>query len=106
MYDDDDVGYHGTDGPLVVSDVMVTSLSEAFVVAGAELGYQFTDVNARSQQGTFTILTLANCYVRRDADIYLSLSLLILSEYLDRIISFKLSWCKLLVDCVLYCILL
>jgi len=30
---------------------MVTSLAEAFVVAGAELGHTFTDVNARFQQG-------------------------------------------------------
>jgi len=47
-----DAGYHGNDGPLVVSDVMVTSLSEAFVIAGAELSHKFTDVNARFQQGT------------------------------------------------------
>ena len=51
MYIDDATGYHGSDGPLVVSDVMVTSLSEAFVVAGAELGHKFTDVNAQFQQG-------------------------------------------------------
>lgn len=48
---DDGAGYHGSKGPLVVSDVMVTSLAEAFVVAGAELGHTFTDVNARFQQG-------------------------------------------------------
>jgi len=48
-------GYHGSDGPLVVSDVMSTSLSEAFVVAGAELSHKFTDVNARSQQGMLNI---------------------------------------------------
>jgi len=35
---------------------MVTSLSEAFVVAGAELGHEFTDVNAQFQQGMFSIL--------------------------------------------------
>jgi len=52
-------GYHGTDGPLVVSDVMVTSLSEAFVVAGAELGHKFTDVNARFQQGMLNSLCIA-----------------------------------------------
>jgi len=32
---------------------MVTSLSEAFVVAAAELSHEFTDVNANSQQGIF-----------------------------------------------------
>ena len=32
---------------------MVTSLSEAFVVAGAELGHDLMDVNARSQLGAF-----------------------------------------------------
>jgi len=52
LYIVDDVGHHGTDGPLVVSDVLVTSLSEAFVIAGAELSHKFTDVNARFQQGT------------------------------------------------------
>lgn len=52
-------GYHGTDGPLVVSDVMVTSLAEAFVVAGAELDHKFTDLNARVQQGILNILCIA-----------------------------------------------
>jgi len=50
---DDTAGYHGTDGPLTVSDVMVTSLTEAFIVAGAELNHKFTDLNAHSQQGVF-----------------------------------------------------
>jgi len=64
---DDAAGYHGSNGPLVVSDVMVTSLSEAFVVAGAELGHKFTDVNARFQQGTFDILCTCKVFVHREA---------------------------------------
>jgi len=34
---------------------MVTSLTEAFRVAAAELGHKFTDVNAHYQQGIVTI---------------------------------------------------
>lgn len=37
----------------MVSDIIVTSLSEAFVVAGAELSHEFMDVNAHFQQGMF-----------------------------------------------------
>ena len=48
-------GYHGSDGPLVVSDVIGTSLSEAFIVAGVELGYGAVDVNGQQQQGNFSV---------------------------------------------------
>ena len=41
---------------------MVTSLAEAFVVAGAELNHEFTDVNAQSIQGMFTITTYLLTY--------------------------------------------
>jgi len=58
----DAAGYHGSDGPLVVSDAMITSLSEAFVVAGAELSHKFTDVNARFQQGMFNVLCISKSF--------------------------------------------
>ena len=45
------VGYHGNTGPLVVSDVKPTSLSDAFVQAGVELGLKSLDVNGESQEG-------------------------------------------------------
>lgn len=44
-------GFHGTSGELYVSDVRATSLSEAFVVAGVELGFRSIDINADDQQG-------------------------------------------------------
>jgi len=60
---DDTAGYHGTDGPLVVSDVIVTSLAEAFVVAGAEHGHEFTDVNAHSQHGLLQCLVHSQSFM-------------------------------------------
>lgn len=44
-------GFHGKGGELMVSDVRATSLSEAFVVAGEELGFIGLDVNADNQEG-------------------------------------------------------
>lgn len=44
-------GYHGSDGELTVSDVRTTSLSEAFVVAGKEMGFPGLDINAEDQEG-------------------------------------------------------
>jgi len=51
-------GYHGRDGPLEVSDVRSTSLSEAFIVAGVELGYSAVDVNGQQQQGKYLVIFL------------------------------------------------
>lgn len=48
---DGDAEYHGKDGPLVVTDMRGTPLSEAFVKAGAELGYKYVDMNGEEQLG-------------------------------------------------------
>ena len=50
------LGYHGTQGPLVVSDVNVTDLRELFIQAGGELGYPEVDINGETQEGIIIIL--------------------------------------------------
>ena len=45
------VGYHGSGGPLIVSDIKPTSLHEALIVAAEELGHKAIDINGRSQLG-------------------------------------------------------
>jgi hypothetical protein len=47
------LGYHGDNGPIAVSEVRGTSLSEAFLVASTELGYTTTDVNGQRQHGYY-----------------------------------------------------
>ena len=44
-------GYHGNLGPMIVSDIRTTSLPEAFVQAGQELGFRSVDVNGENQDG-------------------------------------------------------
>lgn len=44
-------GYHGKDGPLIVSDVRSTLVGDAFVQAGVEAGYKSLDINGESQDG-------------------------------------------------------
>ena len=44
-------GFHGRDGPLSVEDPWVTQLSDAFIEAGMELGYDHVDVNGINQTG-------------------------------------------------------
>ena len=45
------VDYHGTNGPLVVSDMVTTLLSDKFILAARELGYDHVDVNTQNQLG-------------------------------------------------------
>ncbi|XP_064613985.1 L-sorbose 1-dehydrogenase-like [Liolophura sinensis] len=44
-------GYHGSTGPMVISDVGITPLCRTFVRAGQELGYQARDCNGQEQIG-------------------------------------------------------
>jgi choline dehydrogenase len=44
-------GYHGSDGPMKISDLSETRLVKAFLDAGKELGYDIVDVNGRNQLG-------------------------------------------------------
>ena len=46
------LGYHGDKGPLVVTDVRSTSIAEAFLNAGKELGYKYVDLNGEEGEGT------------------------------------------------------
>lgn len=47
-----DVGYHGQDGLLSVSDVPYrTPISKAFVDAGSQIGIPVIDVNGEKQVG-------------------------------------------------------
>ena len=47
--------FHGQEGPLTVSDVPFhTTLADAFLSAGEELGYKNRDVNGESQNGFMT----------------------------------------------------
>ena len=45
------VEYHGTSGPLGVATPEVSPLGEAFVNAGAQLGYPVHDVNGEDHIG-------------------------------------------------------
>ena len=44
-------GYHGSQGPLKVSDIIVTPVVDTFLKAGQEMGYTVRDVNGESQYG-------------------------------------------------------
>ena len=48
--------WHGSTGPLTVSDVRATSLSEAFVIAGQDLGFKNIDINSNLQEGAIIVL--------------------------------------------------
>ena len=44
-------GYHGTEGPMKISDLDKTPLVDVFLDAGKELGYDETDINGANQIG-------------------------------------------------------
>jgi len=44
-------GYHGTTGPMKITDLKLTPLVQAFLDAGRELSYDVLDVNGASQLG-------------------------------------------------------
>ena len=50
------VDFHGTEGPLVVTDMAHTPLAHSFVEAGRSLGYKETDVNSDQQLGENSII--------------------------------------------------
>jgi len=52
-------GYHGSGGPLIVSDIKPTSLHEALIVAAEELGHKAIDINGRSQLGVMHLQSTA-----------------------------------------------
>ena len=44
-------GFHGSEGPFLVSDVRTTPLVDSFLNAGKEMGYLTKDVNGEDQLG-------------------------------------------------------
>ena len=47
--------YHGTSGPLVISDSSHTPLKDIYIQAGLDMGYEETDCNGQEQIGMFTL---------------------------------------------------
>ena len=45
------LGYHGTSGPMVVSDLEKTPLVDVFLEAGKQIGCDVLDVNGQKQLG-------------------------------------------------------
>ena len=50
-------GYHGTSGPMKITDLKLTPLVQAFLDAGRELSYDVLDVNGASQLGEILLFS-------------------------------------------------
>jgi choline dehydrogenase len=65
-------GYHGQEGPIIVEDLHITPLVDAFLEAGKDLGYDVIDINGERQIGFSNIQALMNEGIRwSTADGYL-----------------------------------
>ena len=55
------VGYHGSAGPVKVSDTITTPLAGYFVKAGNELGHKVRNLNGESQYGKIVLICVVCC---------------------------------------------